>query len=110
MSANPFRRFENSVSRVWMRLAVGGLLFTQVLLVQGETPDDVGRLKERVAHLIESSRWLDAAPLAERLVTLTIEQHGKDSLETGMALHYWAFLVQRNGDYDKAEQLWLRSL
>jgi len=25
-------------------------------------------------------------------------------------LHYWAWLVQHNGDYDKAEQLWLRAL
>src|SRR6185436_12882270 len=47
---------------------------------------------------------------AERLVGLVVSENGENHTNTADAVHLWAWLVQQNGDYQKAEELWLRAL
>src|SRR3989442_11437898 len=93
-------------SRLWSVLMIG-----ESILVHGETGiaeevDEIARLKDQVIQLQDQSKWVQAMPLAERLVAVTKKQHGEDSTNTAEALHLWAWLVQQNGNYDKAEQFW----
>src|SRR6266481_5341769 len=72
--------------------------------------DEISNLKERISQLQEQSKWVEAMPLAETLVSTTARVQGEKSAEMADALHRWAWLVQQNGDYDKAEDLWVRAL
>jgi CHAT domain-containing protein len=75
-----------------------------------ESTNECARLKAQVIQLKDASKWVEAMPLAERLVTMTVKMHGETSPETAEAIHFWAWLLQENGDLEKAEQLWLRAL
>jgi CHAT domain-containing protein/tetratricopeptide (TPR) repeat protein len=72
--------------------------------------NEVARVYEQLMQLRAQSRWVEAMPVAETLVSLTVECSGETSTNTTHAIHLWAWLVQENGDYDKAEELWLRAL
>ncbi len=108
--ATIFRHFQSSAWRICLGLAVSVQVLGQPAPIQAESPDEITRLRERVLHLLETSKYLEGMPLAERLVSLTTKQHGETSLETADALHHWAWIVQTNGDFEKAEELWLKAL
>ena len=72
--------------------------------------DEMAPLKARIVQLQRESKWVEALPLAEKLVTITATADGENNAETAEAIHLWAWLVQQNGALDKAEELWLRAL
>lgn len=72
--------------------------------------NDLLRLKEQVVRLQEQSKWLEAMPLVERLVSETAKLHGEVHTNTADALQIWAWLALQNGDYERAEPLWRRAL
>lgn len=91
-------------------LAVGGAFLCYAETGNSASAEELARFEQRLHRLREQSRWVEAAPLAEQLVALTRERYGEDHTNTATALHLWAFFIQQNGDYDKAEELFLRAL
>jgi CHAT domain-containing protein/Tfp pilus assembly protein PilF len=71
---------------------------------------EIEELKERAVRLREQSRWTEAVPPTEQLVKMMTAHYGHDHTNTVEALHWLAWLVQQNGDYYKAEKLWLEAL
>src|SRR5438046_6606276 len=95
-------------SRLWMALTLMG--FGIADCSRADEANDVDHLRAQVIKLRDESKWPEAIPIAQELVTLVEHKLGTHSVEMAEALHLWAWLVQQNGDYAKAEQLWLRAL
>ena len=100
------------LTRLLAKLAIGCVVF---LCIQARAAEAVGtneivELNRRCIQLHEQSRWTEAMPVAERLANLIVERDGENSTNAAEAIHVWAWLVQENGDHDKAEELWLRAL
>jgi CHAT domain-containing protein/Tfp pilus assembly protein PilF len=105
-----FANLRHRACRFWTPLFVNAWFAAQCVGAMAEKAEDLERLKERVLQLRDQSKWIEAMPLAEQLVVETTKQQGENTTNTAEALHYWAWLVQQNGDYDKAEQLWRQAL
>jgi CHAT domain-containing protein/tetratricopeptide (TPR) repeat protein len=81
-----------------------------VLMLPAATPSELALLEAQVIALRDRSKWVEAAPLAAKLVAETAALIGENHADTADALHHWAWLVQHNGDQAKAEKLWKRAL
>ena len=101
----------HKVTAACFSLICGMLFLAAPAIAEGPgARDEIAELNARATLLREKSRWLEAMPVAERLANLIVQRDGENSTNAADAIHWWAWLVQENGDYKKAEQLWLRAL
>src|SRR6266850_4284720 len=64
---------------------------TVAMLVAGQNAsaaaqDQIRRLTEQVVQLRDQSKWLEAMPLAEKLVSVSAKEYGETSTQTADAL------------------------
>ena len=99
------RRFTSIVTLAWLPfILAAGTVFCSA------GTKEIEELKERAVRLREESRWTEAMPATEQLVNMMVAHYGHDHTNTVEAVHWLAWLTQENGDYSKAEKLWLEAL
>src|SRR5271168_3558074 len=73
---------------------------------QASSDDDSrAELNQRIVKLYQEWKFIEAIPLAEKLVALTKRAKGVQDLDTATTLNNLAELYQAVGDYVKAEPL-----
>src|SRR5207249_1856219 len=75
-----------------------------------EDRGEIERLKERGEQLKEQFEWSEAASVAEEILVLTEQQHGKQDAQTADAMYSSAWLANCAGQSAKAEVLWEKTL
>src|SRR6185295_17851327 len=104
----------DSVSRRFsVRGAVSATLAVTLLLCSPASADEIDQipsLKERILELYKASKLKEAAPLADKLLTLATQKYGDHHQETVEAAHWVAWFASIDGDQQKAEELWQKSL
>ncbi|MEM9447007.1 MAG: CHAT domain-containing protein [Cyanobacteria bacterium P01_E01_bin.6] len=68
------------------------------------------QLSQQGLDLLNSGRYEEAFPLAERVVNILEEELGAEHLDTAIGLHNLGFLQHLRGMYEESEQLYLRAL
>jgi CHAT domain-containing protein/tetratricopeptide (TPR) repeat protein len=76
-----------------------------------ETTNELTLLQARCKELVAGQfKLVEARPVVDKLLALTLEQRDELHRDTVIALHWVAFLAQHSGRYAEAEQTWQRSL
>ena len=65
---------------------------------------------EEIVPLMQGGRYQDALRLAQERVTTSEQESGADSLQTAAWLNQLGMLCNLTGDYDRAEQAFVRAL
>ena len=75
-----------------------------------QSDGDLAALSRRANDLYEAGKFAEAAPLAQRVLTVAEQMFGAEHAEVGKALFELARIQQRLGQYREAEPRFLRAL
>src|SRR5436190_3119340 len=92
------------------RLALLLALIAGVALARPAAADELDTLLRQVDEAYNTGRYVEAVPLAERLVALSGERYGEADPRYGAALNGLATFLQLTGSLDRAEELLRHSL
>jgi CHAT domain-containing protein/Flp pilus assembly protein TadD len=92
---------------VLIAVILGELVFSSQLLAVG---DELSALLAQADEAYNTGRYLEAVPVAERIVALSRENYGEADPRYAAALNGLATFLQFTGSLDQAEQLLRQSL
>ena len=106
----------SALSAFSLRIGVRGAWVALLLLIAvgrvaaAETNKLTQLQKQCEELLVGQFKLVEAKPVVEKLLALTLEQRGEHHQDTVVALHFAAFLAQQEGRYAEAGQTWEKSL